>query len=477
MTKFDVQVSPDHYIDGRRVSSGTTFEVTSPIDESHLLDVAEGGADAVDQAVTAAARAFMGWAKLGPEGRLPYLTDIANRLEQRADEFAMLECVDAGARYVWMRDEMMPRSAANFRFFAERAVSHREREWSSNSASNRVRHDPAGVVALITPWNAPLMLSTWKIGPALAAGCTVVVKPAEWAPLSNSLLADVADEVGLPPGVLNVVHGTGENTGWKLVNSPNVSRISFTGSVETARLIGQAAADRIVPVSFELGGKSPFIVCADADLDAAVHTATAQYHHAGQICLAGTRLLVDAEVADEFVTRFLANLGDRTLGDPRDEDTFIGPLITREHLRRVEGFVQRAKAAGCRVITGGRVSSHLGGLYYEPTLLADVHQEMEIVQREVFGPVLTFQTFANDGEAVALANNTRYGLAATVFTSDRDRGDWYGDHLTAGTTWINCYFVRDLSAPFGGCKASGIGREGGEWSFDFYSDVKTIVRR
>ena len=321
------------------------------------------------------------------------------------------------------------------------------------------------------------MLSTWKVGPALAAGCTAVLKPPEWAPLTCSLLADFADEAGLPPGVLNVVQGIGEEAGAALVAHPGVARISFTGSVDTARLIGKAAAENIVPVSFELGGKSPFLVFADADLDVAVEQATYQYDHAGQICLAGTRLLVERTIADEFLVRFLAGVRERKLGDPRDPDTDIGPLITREHLARVEGFVERAERDGARLVIGGRISPELGGLYYEPTLFTDVRQELEIVQKEVFGPVLTLQTFADEDEAVRLANGTDYGLAATLFTQDVDRIDRLGERLVAGTTWANCFYVRDLSAPFGGARHSGIGREGGVHSFDFYADVKTITRR
>jgi acyl-CoA reductase-like NAD-dependent aldehyde dehydrogenase len=333
------------------------------------------------------------------------------------------------------------------------------------------------VAALITPWNAPFMLSTWKVGPALAAGCTAVLKPPEWAPLTCSLLADLAEEADLPAGALNVVQGIGEEAGAALVSHPGISRISFTGSVPTARLIGKAAAENIVPVSLELGGKSPFLVFADADLDLAVEKATYQYDHAGQICLAGTRLLVEESIANEFLERFLAGVEERKLGDPREPDTDIGPLITREHLARVEGFVERAVSDGARLVIGGRISPELGGLYYEPTLFTDVRQDMEIVQVEVFGPVLTLQTFASENEAIGLANNTEYGLAATLFTEDETRIDRLGARLVAGTTWANCFYVRDLSGPFGGAKHSGIGREGGIHSFDFYADVKTVSRR
>ena len=472
-----VEVSPDHYIGGQRVSSAATFADVSPIDESHLGDVVRGGADEVNAAVEAARAAFPAWAELGPEGRGEHLFRLADLIEERVETLAAVETADNGSLLEASRLRVMRRGAMNVRTFAEWAIEREERVWEANDATFRVRHDPSGVAALITPWNAPFMLTTWKAGPALAAGCTVVVKPPEWSPLTCSLLADFSEEAGLPPGVLNVVQGIGEEAGAALVAHPGIARISFTGSVPTARLIGRAAATNVTPVSFELGGKSPFIVFADAKLDAVVPTATYQYDHAGQICLAGMRLLVEQSVAEEFLERFAEGVRARKLGDPREPDTDIGPLITREHLERVDGFVRRAIRDGARVAFGGRVSPDLGGLYYEPTLVTDVRQDMEIVQKEVFGPVLTVQTFRDEDEAVHLANDTEYGLAATVFTQDEERAERLGRRLVAGTTWINCFYVRDLSAPFGGAKHSGIGREGGEWSFDFYADVKTVVTR
>ena len=472
-----VEVSPDHYIGGRRVASTQTFADTSPIDESHLADIARGGEDEVNAAVEAAQAAFPRWAALEPEGRGELLSRLADLIEERVEALASVETADNGSLLEASRLRVMKRGALNVRRFAEWAIERDPRTWEANDATFRVRHDPSGVAALITPWNAPFMLTTWKAGPALAAGCTVVIKPPEWSPLTCSLLADFAAEAGLPPGVLNVVQGIGEEAGWALVSHPGIARISFTGSVDTARLIGQAAARNLTPVSFELGGKSPFIVFADANLDAAVSTAVYQYDHAGQICLAGTRVLVEEPIAQEFLERFEAGVGSRKLGDPREQDTDIGPLITREHLDRVDGFVRGAERDGARLVFGGRVSPELGGLYYEPTLFTDVRQELEIVQKEVFGPVLTLQTFHDEDEAVRLANGTEYGLAATVFTQDEARWERLGERLVAGTTWLNCFYVRDLAAPFGGARHSGIGREGGDSSFDFYADVKTVVTR
>jgi acyl-CoA reductase-like NAD-dependent aldehyde dehydrogenase len=472
-----VEISPAHFIGGERVSSRDTFPDISPIDESHLADVARGGEEEARAAIDAADEAFPAWAALGPDGRAQYLFRIADLIEERQETLAQVETLDNGSLLEASRLRVMKRAALNFRFFAQRALDLDRRAWDSNGTVYQVRRDPSGVAVLITPWNAPLMLATWKCGPALAAGCTAVLKPAEWAPLTASLLAEIAVDAELPPGVLNIVQGIGEEAGAALVASPNVARISFTGSVETAQAVARAAAPNLTPLSFELGGKSPFLVFADADLDRAVETATYQYDNAGQVCLAGTRLLVEEAIADEFTERFLAGVAERKLGDPREPDTDIGPLVTREHLARVEGFVERAKGDGARLVIGGRVSPELGGLYYEPTLFTDVRQEMEIVQREVFGPVLTLQTFADEEEGVELANGTEYGLAATVFTRDEARMERLGEALVAGTTWINCFYARDLGAPFGGARRSGIGREGGEWSFDFYADVKTVARK
>jgi betaine-aldehyde dehydrogenase/5-carboxymethyl-2-hydroxymuconic-semialdehyde dehydrogenase len=326
---------------------------------------------------------------------------------------------------------------------------------------------------VITPWNAPFMLATWKTAPALAAGCTVVLKPAEWSPLSCSLLADLAAEAGLPRGVLNVVQGIGEEIGAALVAHPDVRRISFTGSPETARSIGAAAAANIVPFTGELGGNGPLLVFADADLEAAARRAAGQYDDAGQVCLAGTRLLVEEGVADEFLELFNRATDEHVLGDPRDDATTVSPLIHPDHLARVAGFVERARAAGDTIVRGGR-RSDVGPLFYEPTLVLPASNESEIVQREVFGPVLTFQRFADEEEAVALANSTAYGLSGIVYTGSEERAARVGRAIRAGTVWVNTFLVRDLTAPFGGIGISGIGREGGDFALDFYSDLKTL---
>jgi aminomuconate-semialdehyde/2-hydroxymuconate-6-semialdehyde dehydrogenase len=469
------EVDTRHWIGGRRVGSTETFTDVSPVDERPIAEIARGGEAEVTAAVQAARQAFSGWAASPPEHRAKILNAIADGIGRRAEELAQVETADNGALLRSHRRGVIPRAAHNFRFFADwlgqldpgrlEIAGHRE----------QVSWAPSGVTAVITPWNAPLMLATWRIAPALAAGNTVVAKPPEWAPLTASLLADITRDAGLPDGVFNVVHGLGPEAGAPLVAHPDIARVSFTGSVATGRQVAAAAGAQLTPVSLELGGKSPLLVFADADLDLAVAHAVGQYDNAGQVCLAGTRLLVDERVADEFTARFLARARALRQGDPRDEATDVGPNITRAHLERVDGFVRRAVTAGARPLLGGTVNEDLGGLYYRPTLLAGAEPGSEILTEEVFGPVLTLQTFSGEDQAVALANSTRYGLAATMFTGDRDRAERVPARLVAGTVWVNCFFVRDLRAPFGGAGLSGIGREGGTWSFDFYGDVKNTV--
>ncbi len=470
-----VPVDSRHWIGGQRVASGTSFTDVSPIDEKPLAEVSAGGPAEVDAAVRAAAAAFPGWAATPPAQRAALLHAIADGIERRAEDLAQVETADNGALLRSHRRGVMPRAARNFRFFADWLGELDGGDLEFSGHQQEVSWAPSGVTAIITPWNAPLMLATWRIAPALAAGNTVVAKPPEWAPLTASLLADIAAEAGLPDGVFNVVQGLGPSAGAALVAHPDVSRVCFTGSVATGRLVAAAAGAQLTPVSLELGGKSPLLVFADADLDLAVEIAVGQYDNAGQVCLAGTRLLVDAAVADEFQRRFVLRVSALRQGDPRDEETGIGPNITRAHLEKVDGFVRRAVADGAKVVLGGGVNPDLGGLYYQPTLLAGARPGSEILTEEVFGPVLTVQTFSSEDEAVELANSTKYGLAATVFTGDRERASRVAGALVAGTVWVNCFFVRDLRAPFGGAGLSGIGREGGTWSFDFYSDVKNTV--
>lgn len=470
-----VEVDTRHWIGGERVSSASVFDDISPIDESVLGQISAGGEDEVDRAVRAARAAFPAWAALPVAERSAILRKVADGIDARAEELARVETRDNGSLLRSHRRGVMPRVGMNFRYFADWAeqMQHDDREIRGHR--ERITLDPAGVVAIITPWNAPLMLATWRIGPALAAGNTVVLKPPEWAPLTASLLADIAHEAGLPAGVFNVVQGTGTDAGAPLTRHPGINRLSFTGSVPTAGIIAGAAAPNIVPLSFELGGKSPLVVFDDSDMDLAVDLAVEQFDNAGQVCLGAFRMLVQEGIADEFLGRVIARASGLVQGDPRDEATDVSALVSRPHFDRVSGFVERAIADGAKPVLGGGPNDELGGLYFAPTILVGAEPGSEILTEEVFGPVLTVQTFATEDEGVEMANNTRFGLAATLVTGDKERAERVSGRLDAGTVWVNCFFVRDLGAPFGGNGKSGIGREGGDYSFDFYCDIKNSV--
>ena len=456
------------------MGSQQTFEARSPLDwDWKLADVARGDALTADQAVTAAVDAFPGWSSKTPEERAGYLHQLADLIDENTDDIAIVECADMAMLLESLQARVIHRGAENFRNYADLSTQYEPRTWASKGTRNSVHRMPAGPAVIITPWNAPWILNSWKMAPALAAGNPVILKPAEWSPLSASLLADLAEEAGFPPGVLNVVQGIGEEVGAALVNDRRVRRISFTGSPEAARHIGVAAARNIVPFTAELGGKGPLIVFADSDLDAAARKAALQFDDAGQVCLAGTRLLVEDGISQEFLDLFNTYTDKHVLGDSRNPSTTISPLIHPDHLARVHGFVQRARENGDEILRGGEVHKE-GALWYEPTLIAPLDNYSEVVQREVFGPVLTFQTFADEREAIALANSTEYGLSGIVYTGSEERAHRVGRAVRAGTVWVNTWLVRDLTAPFGGCRISGIGREGGDYALDFHSDLQTL---
>ena len=471
-----VEVDTRHWIGGVRIASAETFETVSPIDGAVLAQVSRGGRAEANAAVAAAKAAFPAWAALSPAERGTILHRVADNVESHIEELAQLETHDNGSLLRSHRRGVMPRVVMNIRYFADFAMNDlKHPQFETRGHTNHVTWDPSGVAVIITPWNAPLMLATWRIGPALASGDTVVLKPPEWAPLTASYFAQLAHEAGLPAGVFNVVQGFGIEAGAPLTENPDVSRICFTGSVPTAKAVARAAAENLIPCSFELGGKSPTVILDDADLDLAVDLAIEQYDNAGQVCLAGTRLLVQQGIAEAFTARFIERAAQITQGDPRDEATQIGPNIHLAHVERVTGFIERARKDGATIAYGGEVNTALGTHYIKPTLVVDAPEGSEILTAEVFGPVLTMQTFASDEEGLALANGTEFGLAACVVSGNRERAEAFTKFLVAGTIWVNCFFVRDLSAPFGGSKRSGIGREGGLWSFDFYADVKNTV--
>ena len=466
-------VSVDHYIGGRRVASTETFPDHSPLDwRLELADVSRGDAEVADLAVTAAVEGFSVWSAMTPWERGALLRRLADLIDTHIDRIAPVECLDMAMLEESLRLRVLARGARNFRAYAELAEQHEERTWSSNGTANRVVRMPAGPTVVITPWNAPFMLSTWKCAPALAAGNSVILKPAEWSPLSCSLLADLAHEAGLPPGVFNVVQGIGEEVGAALVADPRVRRISFTGSPETARHIGVAAARNIVPFTAELGGNAPFIVFDDADLDAAVEGAMAsKYRNAGQTCVCANRIYAQAGIHDAFVERLSARVKALKLGNGAEAGTDIGPMIDMAAVEKTEEHIADAVAKGATLVTGGE---RKGGTFLTPALLTGVTAEMAVATEETFGPLAPVFRFETDAEVIAAANATRFGLAAYFYGQNLGRVFRLAEALDYGMVGINTGILSTEVAPFGGVKESGIGREGSKYGLDEYLETKYL---
>ncbi|MBL9050969.1 MAG: 5-carboxymethyl-2-hydroxymuconate semialdehyde dehydrogenase [Tabrizicola sp.] len=463
-------------IGGQSVSgAGGTFQTHSPVDESLIADVALGTAADIDAAAKAAKAAFPAWAALDGETRKTILHRIADLIEARAEEIALCECWDTGQAWRFMSKAAL-RGAENFRYFADLAPTARDGlSLPTPTHLNITTRKPIGPVGVITPWNTPFMLSTWKIAPALAAGCTVVHKPAEFSPLTARLLAEICQEAGLPPGVLNLVNGMGEGAGRALTEHPDIKAIAFVGESRTGSMIMKQGADTLKRVHFELGGKNPCIVFDDADLDRALDAAIFMiYSLNGERCTSSSRLLVQESIAAEFHERLIARVNNIKVGHPLDPKTEVGPLIHKTHFDKVTGYVEIGKADGATLAAGGtRVGDR--GWFVRPTLFTNAHSEMRIAQEEVFGPFLTSITFKDEAEALAIANDVAYGLTAYVWTNDLTRALRFTDGLEAGMIWVNSENVRHLPTPFGGVKASGIGRDGGQWSFDFYMEQKNTA--
>jgi len=466
-----------HIIDGVEVESvdGARMDSVDPFTREPWAQVALGGRADAALAVAAARRAFDEgpWPALGFEKRQKLLHRLADLMEEHADELALADTHDMGKPIAQARHDVA-RSAWNFRFFADHARMTAAEAYPMDSGHHAYsKFGPAGVVSAIAPWNFPLMLETWKVAPALAWGNTVVLKPAEDTPVSAVVLGRLAIEAGFPPGVLNVVQGFGpDSAGAELTENVDVDRITFTGESGTGRIIGGIAAARLCPVSLELGGKGANIVFADAELDNAVDWAVqAIFRNAGQVCLAGSRLYVQRDVYDEFLHRFVQAAEALRIGDPTDPTTEFGPLASAEHYAKVSGYVDSIEDDGGKVLTGG-----LGdGWFVRPTIVVDAPVEARVCREEIFGPVVVVHPFDTEAEAVALANDTRYGLNAMLFTENLSRAHRVSDALKAGTVWVNCFFIRDLRAPFGGVGDSGVGREGGSFSREFFTEPKAVV--
>ncbi|RID92807.1 5-carboxymethyl-2-hydroxymuconate semialdehyde dehydrogenase [Gemmobacter lutimaris] len=454
--------------------SGQTFESISPVDLSVLAQVARGAEADIDAAVAAAKAAFPVWSKMPGAERRKILIKVAEAIEARAEEIAFTECMDTGQALRFMSKAAI-RGAANFRFFADQAPGAEDgQSLRTPTQMNVTSRRPIGPVGVITPWNTPFMLSTWKIAPALASGCTVVHKPAEFSPMTAKLLVEIAESAGLPKGVLNVVNGFGEDAGRRLTEHPDIKAIAFVGESRTGSLIMAQGAKTLKRVHFELGGKNPVIVFEDADLDRAVDAATFMiYSLNGERCTSSSRLLVQESIYDRFTAR-VAEVAKRIkVGHPLDLETVVGPLIHPEHEAKVLSYFDKAREEGATIAAGGTKVGDKG-CYVAPTLFTKATNDMAVAQEEIFGPVLTAIPFRDDEDALRLANDVQYGLAAYLWTNDLNRAMWMTDNLEAGMMWVNSENIRHLPTPFGGVKASGIGRDGGDWSFDFYMETVNV---
>jgi len=450
------------------------FQSTSPVDKRVICDVAHGSAADIDAAASAANEAFPGWRDLAATERREILIRIAEGIEARAEEIALCECWDTGQAYKFMSKAAL-RGAENFRYFADKVVQARDgQHLKSPTLMNITTRVPIGPVGVITPWNTPFMLSTWKIAPALAAGCTVVHKPAEASPLTARLLVEIAEDAGLPPGVLNTVNGFGEGAGKALCEHPSIKAIAFVGESRTGSLIVRQGADTLKRNHLELGGKNPVIVFDDADLARALDAVIFMiYSINGERCTSSSRLLVQDTVREEFEAKLVERISKITVGHPLDPATEVGPLVTEEHFNKVTSYFDIAREDGATVAAGGEAIGD-EGYFVRPTLFTDANNGMRIAQEEIFGPVLTSIPFSTEDEALQIANDIPYGLTGYLWTNDLTRALRFTDRLEAGMIWVNSENVRHLPTPFGGVKASGIGRDGGDWSFEFYMEQKHI---
>lgn len=476
------------FIGGRLVpGDGPSVTLRNPATEQPLAVVQEATPRQVDAAVVAARRAFNAWGPRPVTERAAVLLRAADLIDRYADDLAALETRNVGKTITETRAGDIPRAAHNLRFFAEFAQQATSEAvllgapflGQERNFLNYVVHDPVGVAALIPPFNSPLMQATWKVAPALAFGNTAVLKPSPQAPLTSLRLAELFAEAGLPEGALNVVPG-GAEVGAALAGHPDVDLVSFTGSTRTGQAIMAAAAPTLKKLSLELGGKSPNVVFDDCDLELAVRgSIRAVFRNQGQVCLAGTRLFVQADVYDRFLERFVDAADAMRLGDPEDHHTELGPVITRAHADHVRSYVRLGLSEGCTLVTGGDAVPDLpaplvAANYLRPTIFSQASPEMRVYREEIFGPVVVVAPFRTEDDAVALANDTPYGLAAMLWTNDLARAHRIGQQIRAGTVWINCFFIRDLRLPFGGMKASGIGREGGKYSMEFFTEPKAL---
>lgn len=484
-----------NFIDGRPVPprAGRYLDLVEPATgRVHSRAPASDESD-VTAATDAARTAFPAWSAMPAPERSRILSKLADLIDANLDRLARTESIDSGKPVSVARAMDIPRSAANLRFFASTTLDTQAETYDFDGAGvpggipslNHTLRRPRGVAGLISPWNLPLYLLTWKIAPALATGNTAVCKPSELTPTTASILGELSVQSGLPPGVLNIVHGTGPDAGAAIIRHPDVPTISFTGSTKVGQWIAQTAGPMLKRISLELGGKNPFIVFDDADFDAALATAVrAGFTNQGQVCLCGSRLLIHEKLYDRFLTTYVDRVRALKLGDPLDEATQQGALISRQHLSKVASYVDLARQLGGKVLCGGSPAAAgtlpdrcKDGFFYLPTVIAGLDPACRVEQEEIFGPVVTVQPFRDDAHALSLANGTPYGLAATLFTGSASRAESIAANLDAGIIWVNCWLVRDLRTPFGGMKQSGVGREGGTEALRFFTEPKNVCVR
>ncbi len=475
-----------HFIDGRFVdpASSQWFDKTDPATGRVVARVPDGDGRDVDMAVAAAARAFRPWARTPVAERARLLLAVADRIDANLDQLALAETTDGGKPLQRSRTAEIPRAAANFRYFAAAVQQfHSEAYRTDDAALNYTLRQPRGVAGLLSPWNLPLYLLTWKAAPALATGNTVVAKPSELTPTTAQMLAEICRDAGLPPGVLNIVHGHGAKAGAALVAHPGVPTISYTGSTAVGAEVAKAAAPLFKRVTLELGGKNPNIVFADADPAVAIQTGLrAAFDNQGQICLCGSRIFVEEPFYPDFVDAFTAEARRLKVGDPLEPSSDLGALISRRHLDRVMSYIRLAEEEGGRVLCGGGPPKSVGercrdGAFLEPTVIVDLDVDCRVNQEEIFGPVVTIAPFRREDDAIRYANAAPFGLSATVWTRDLGRAHRVAEKLECGTVWVNCWLLRDLRTPFGGVKQSGVGREGGEEALRFFTEPKTVCVR
>ncbi len=463
------------FVDGK---SESWFDVLEPSTGKLFAKAVLSGKEDVDSAVIAAKRALPGWSSLEMEERARWLDIIADGLEGVFEEIAELESRDTGKPISLARSVDASRSVANFRFFAGLLLEQETELFQMEDATNYVVNKPVGVGALITPWNLPLYLLSWKVAPAIGMGNTVVCKPSELTPMTADLLMRVIDGVDLPPGVINLVHGEGAGAGEPLVSHPDVDLVSFTGGTSTGEKVAASAAPMFKKISLELGGKNASIVFADCNMDSTVEgVVRSGFLNQGQVCLCGSRILVEDGIYDEFERRFVESVEKMTIGDPLDESSDLGALISPEHLKKVRSYIELAKEEGGTILTGGTPclpSRFDGGNWISPTVIGGLEYDSRCATEEIFGPVVSLHRFDSEEEAIEIANCTRYGLAGSVWTEDLEKGKRVSERIDSGMIWINTWLHRDLRVPFGGVKDSGVGREGGRWSLGFFSEAMNM---